>query len=191
MLDYFDAFVIGLTATPNKQALGFFNQNLVMEYTHEQAVADAVNVDFDVYRIRTEITEGGSTVEAGLVTEFRDRQTRATPLGEARRGGLVRRRGARPRRRRQGSDPHGARDLQGAALHRDLPGPHARCRRRSSSPRTTRTPTTSSRIVREVFGKGDDFAAKITYKATGRKTDELIASFRNSLQPARSRSPWT
>jgi type I restriction enzyme R subunit len=53
VIDYFDAFVIGLTATPNKQALGFFNQNLVMEYTHEQAVADAVNVDFDVYRIRT------------------------------------------------------------------------------------------------------------------------------------------
>src|SRR5919108_1359785 len=78
VLDYFDAFVIGLTATPNKQALAFFNQNLVMEYTHEQAVADAVNVDFDVYRIRTEITEVGSTVEAGLVTEFRDRKTRAT-----------------------------------------------------------------------------------------------------------------
>ena len=58
MLDYFDAFTIGLTATPNKQTFGFFNQNLVMEYGHEQAVADGVNVDFDVYRIRTEITEG-------------------------------------------------------------------------------------------------------------------------------------
>ena len=53
MLDYFDAFTIGLTATPNKQTFGFFNQNLVMEYGHEQAVADGVNVDFDVYRIRT------------------------------------------------------------------------------------------------------------------------------------------
>ncbi len=30
-----DAFTIGLTATPNKQAFGFFNQNLVMEYEHE------------------------------------------------------------------------------------------------------------------------------------------------------------
>ena len=54
VLDYFDAFTIGLTATPNKQAFGFFNQNLVMEYGHEQAVADGVNVDFDVYRIRTD-----------------------------------------------------------------------------------------------------------------------------------------
>jgi type I restriction enzyme R subunit len=58
-LDYFDAYVIGLTATPNKQAFGFFNQNLVMEYNHEQAVADGVNVNYDVYRIRTAITAAG------------------------------------------------------------------------------------------------------------------------------------
>src|SRR5215207_10788354 len=76
--EYFDAFLIGLTATPSKQTLGFFDQNLVMEYGHQQAVADGVNVDFDVYRIRTEITEGGSTVEAGLWVDRRDRQTRRT-----------------------------------------------------------------------------------------------------------------
>ena len=40
VLEYFDAFTIGLTATPSKQTFGFFNQNLVMEYGHEQAVAD-------------------------------------------------------------------------------------------------------------------------------------------------------
>ncbi len=45
VLDYFDGFVVGLTVTPNKQAFGFFNQDLVLEYTHEQAVAGAVNVD--------------------------------------------------------------------------------------------------------------------------------------------------
>ena len=66
MLEYFDASLIGLTATPSKQTLGFFNQNLVMEYNHEQAVADRVNVDFDVYRIRTLISEHGSTVNAGF-----------------------------------------------------------------------------------------------------------------------------
>src|SRR6266540_3942256 len=60
VLEYFDAFQIGLTATPSKQTFGYFNQNLVMEYGHEQAVADGVNVDFDVYRIRTRITEQGS-----------------------------------------------------------------------------------------------------------------------------------
>src|SRR3972149_2804334 len=35
VLEYFDAFIIGLTATPSKQTLGFFNQNLVMEYGHD------------------------------------------------------------------------------------------------------------------------------------------------------------
>ena len=65
-----------MTATPSKQTLGFFNQNLVTEYGHEQAVADGVNVDFDVYRIRTEITERGSNVDAGFYVDKRDRQTR-------------------------------------------------------------------------------------------------------------------
>ena len=63
VIEYFDAFLVGLTATPAKQTFGFFNQNLVVEYGHAEAVADGVNVDFDVYRIRTKITEQGSTVE--------------------------------------------------------------------------------------------------------------------------------
>ena len=77
VLEYFDARLIGLTATPSKQTIGFFKQNLVMEYGHEQAVADGVNVDFDVYRIRTEITEQGSTVESGYFVDKRDRDTRS------------------------------------------------------------------------------------------------------------------
>ncbi len=79
VLEYFDAHLIGLTATPSKQTFGFFKKNLVMEYDHAQAVADGVNVDFDVYKIRTRITEQGSTVEAGPleVVGRRDRQTRA------------------------------------------------------------------------------------------------------------------
>ena len=61
VLEYFDAFIIGLTATPSKQTLGFFNNNLVMEYSHERAIADRVNVGYEVYRIRTKVTEEGST----------------------------------------------------------------------------------------------------------------------------------
>ena len=57
VLLYFDAFLIGLTATPAGKTVGFFNQNLVMQYGHDEAVADGVNVDFDVYRIRTQVTE--------------------------------------------------------------------------------------------------------------------------------------
>ena len=60
VIEYFDTHVLGLTATPTKQTFGFFHQNLVSEYTYAQSVADGVNVDFDVYRIKTEITYGPS-----------------------------------------------------------------------------------------------------------------------------------
>jgi len=59
VLEYFDAFLIGLTATPTKKTIGFFGQNLVSEYTHEDAVVDKVNVGYDIYRIKTELTEQG------------------------------------------------------------------------------------------------------------------------------------
>ena len=66
LLDYFDAHVIGLTATPTPQTLGFFGQNLVAEYPYERSVVDQVNVAFEVFRIRTQIGEHGSRVEAGI-----------------------------------------------------------------------------------------------------------------------------
>ena len=78
MLRYFDAHLVGLTATPIAQTFGFFHQNLVSEYTYQQAVADGVNVDFDVYRIRTEIGEQGGTIPAGTVVPIRDRTTRGS-----------------------------------------------------------------------------------------------------------------
>jgi len=76
VLEYFDASLIGLTATPNKQTFGFSHQNLVMEYNHEQAVAAGVNVNYDVYRIRTAITQAGSTVEAEYSVQLMNRETR-------------------------------------------------------------------------------------------------------------------
>jgi type I restriction enzyme R subunit len=182
VLDYFDAFIVGLTATPNKQAFGFFNQNLVMEYTHEQAVADAVNVDFDVYRIRTEISEKGGTIDAGLVTAFRDRQTRQLRWETL-----------------DDDVDYDAQALDRAVVAKDqirtvirtfkerlfseiFPG-------RSEVPKTLIFAKDDShaddivQIVREEFAKGNEFAVKITYKSTGRTTDEMIASFRNSYNP--------
>src|SRR4029078_7810488 len=79
VLEYFDAYLIGLTATPNKQTFGFFNQNLVMEYGHPRAVPDGVNVNYDVYRIKTEVTEACATVEAGYWLQVLDKPTRARP----------------------------------------------------------------------------------------------------------------
>ena len=76
VLDYFDAFLLGLTATPSKGTIAFFNKNLVMEYTHEEAVTQNINVDFTVYDIRTKITKDGSTIPKGEVVQKRDKRTR-------------------------------------------------------------------------------------------------------------------
>jgi len=76
VIEYFDAFLIGLTATPDNRTFAFFKQNVVSEYTHEQAVADGVNVGNEVFLIETEITQGGGTVLKGLV-EKREKLTRA------------------------------------------------------------------------------------------------------------------
>lgn len=76
VLDYFDAFLVGLTATPDARTYGFFRQNVVSEYTHERAVADGVNVQGEIYVIETEVSKNGGTVLRGLV-ERREKLTRA------------------------------------------------------------------------------------------------------------------
>ena len=76
VLDYFDAFLIGLTATPDKRTFGFFNENVVSEYSHEEAVADGVNVGYDVYTIETEISRNGATINARVYVDRREKLTR-------------------------------------------------------------------------------------------------------------------
>ena len=82
VLEYFDAHILGLTATPTKQTYGFFQQNLVSEYTYPESVADGVNVDFEVFRIKTKISQQGSTIEAGTTVPKQDRRTREQRLEE-------------------------------------------------------------------------------------------------------------
>lgn len=77
VLDYFDASLIGLTATPDKRTFGFFNENVVSQYTYEESVTDGVNVPYDVYTIETEISQKGETVKAGWYVDRRDKLTRA------------------------------------------------------------------------------------------------------------------
>ena len=182
VLEYFDAFIIGLTATPSKQTAGFFQQNLVMEYNHEQAVADGINVDFDIYQIKTEITEQGATVEAGYRVERRNRKTRherAEPLEE--------------------DLTYGPNQLDRDVVAVDQIRTVIRTFRdklfteifpnRNDVPKTIIFAKDDShaddivRIVREVFDKGNDFCQKITYKTTGAKPEDLLTSFRNSYNP--------
>lgn len=76
VLQYFDVFQIGLTATPDNRTFGYFNQNIVSEYNHEQAVADGVNVGHDVFLIETKITQQGATIEKGEYIERREKLSR-------------------------------------------------------------------------------------------------------------------
>jgi type I restriction enzyme R subunit len=182
VLEYFDAYLIGLTATPSKQTFGFFNQNLVMEYGHQQAVADGVNVNYDVYRIRTQVSEQGSQVEAGYSVGYRDRLTRKTRWQEldedmAYDADALDRAVQTPDQIR--TVVRTFRDR----LHTDIfPG-------RTEVPKTlvfAKDDNHAEKIVeilREEFGKGNDFAQKITYRTTGETPERLISAFRNSYFP--------
>lgn len=76
VLEYYDAFEIGLTATPDKRTIGYFDQNLVSEYSHEMAVADGVNVGYEVFIIDTKVTQQGGTIWKGEYVEHRERLSR-------------------------------------------------------------------------------------------------------------------
>jgi type I restriction enzyme, R subunit len=208
VLEYFDAFLIGLTATPSRNTLGFFNQNVMPPYTYEHAVADNVNVDFEVYKIDTRVTSGGASVDSGFWIDKRDRLTRAL------RAELL------------------DRDLvyTPADLNRDVVAPdQIRTVIREFRdklftdifPGRTEVPKTLIfarddshaddivNIVREEFGRGNDFCQKITYRtgkirtsktvtladgtqktevqwidAAGKQTaDAILQLFRNSFNP--------
>ncbi len=65
VLDYFDAFQIGLTATPDNRTFGYFNQNLVCDYGYQKEVEDGVLVPYNVFEIATRITQQGSELALG------------------------------------------------------------------------------------------------------------------------------
>ncbi len=184
VLEYFDAHLVGLTATPAAHTYGFFHQNLVMEYRHEEAVADGVNVDFEVYRIRTRITEQGSRIEASAdpVLGVRDRRTRKV-------------RWQRP----DDVVAYAAGDLDRAVVAKDQLRTVIRTFRdklateifpgRKEVPKTLVFAKDDSHaediveVFREEFGRGNDFCQKITYKVTGKKPADLIQEFRNAFLP--------
>lgn len=186
VLEYFDAHLVGLTATPVKQTFGFFFQNLVSEYPYEQAVADGVNVDFDVFRIRTELGENGGTIPAETVVPMRERKTRRERYQEleedlewkaSQLGRHVISKGQlklviETFRKHLFTDifpPVGDADAQ---------------RSRTHVPKTLIFAVDDNHAdeivetVRQVFGEGDDFCTKITHAA--KRPAELIKAFRNS-----------
>ena len=183
VLEYFDAFLIGLTATPSAQTFGFFQQNLVMEYTHEEAVADRVNVDSDIYRIRTQITEEGASVEAGQHIDRRNRKAKTTRWAEELDDDLSYTAGQLDRDVVAEDQIRTViRTFRDNLFTEIFPG-------RTEVPKTIIFAKDDSHaddivdIVRTEFGKGNDFCQKITYRTTGAPPEQLIAAFRNSYHP--------
>ncbi|HRH71379.1 MAG TPA: type I restriction-modification enzyme R subunit C-terminal domain-containing protein [Flavobacteriales bacterium] len=181
VLEYFDAYLVGLTATPDNRTKAFFNENVVSEYTHEQAVADGVNVGHDAYLIETRITRQGETIKAQQYIDKRDRLTRAKRWEQA------------------------DEDITytGTQLDRDVVNP-SQIRtvikafkkaieteiypERREVPKTLIFAKTDShaddiiQIVREEYGEGNEFCKKITY-STEEDPKSLLARFRNDYHP--------
>lgn len=176
VLEYFDAHVVGLTATPGKQTFGFFQQNLVSEYTYPESVADGVNVDFDVYRIKTRVSGEGGLIEAGTIVPKVDRRTRVQRL-EALDEDLEYAASQLDRAVTNVSQLRTILETYRDRMPEIFPG-------RRVVPKTLifckddNHAETVVTLVREVFGKGNDFAVKITYNAKDPKGH--LQAFRTS-----------
>jgi len=178
VLEYFDAHLIGLTATPSAHTLGFFYNNLVAEYPYEQSVVDGVNVGFEVFRIKTRVTEEGGLIGADFHVPVRDRRTRAIRY-----------------RQLDAEMAYTKTELDSSVTNPNQIRTVLQCYRdrlftdlfpgRSGQwvPKTLIFAKDDNHaeeivhLVREVFGQGNDFAKKITYQ-TSEKPKELIAAFR-------------
>jgi len=189
VIEYFDAFLIGLTATPSKATLGFFDRNLVTEYPYVQAVADGVNVGYDIYRIKTEVSEKGVTVKAGHDYQKRDRLTRAkrwetqeaeetyqkTQLDRSVVVPDQLRTVIRTFREKLFTEIFTDRPARAKAMGLDEPW----------VPKTLIFAKDDSHaediveMVRKEFGKGNDFCKKVTYRASG-KSEDIIKAFRTA-----------
>lgn len=179
VLTYFDAFIIGLTATPDNRTFAFFNENIVSEYTREQAIIDGVNVGEDIFLIETEVGKNGAHLMKQMI-EYRDRLSRAK------------------RWRQMDEDV----DYVPSQLDKKIVNP-SQIRtvirsfkenlfttlfpRRKEVPKTLIFAKTDShaddivQIVREEFGEGNDFCRKITYAVDN--PESVLSSFRNDYNP--------
>jgi len=189
VLDYYDAFQIGLTATPDNRTYGYFNQNIVSEYNHEQAITDGVNVGHDVYFIETKITQQGATIQKGQYIERREKLSR------------------KKRWEMQDEDEtYGVNKLDKEVVNPNqirliiktfkemLPDIFKNEKRFDENgifepPKTLIFAKTDSHaddiinIVREEFGEGNSFCKKITYKNSDEDPKTILAQFRNNYYP--------
>ena len=179
VLEYFDSFLIGLTATPDQRTFGFFNQNIVSEYSHEQAIADGVNVGYDVYLIDTKITKEGAKLKFGEYIDKREKLTRKIRWEQL-----------------DENIEYSKKQLDNEVVNPDqirtiiktfkdklpeiFPG-------RNEVPKTLIFAKTDShaddiiKIAREEFAEGNEFCKKVTYNSENPKS--TLAQFRNNYYP--------
>ncbi len=180
VIDYFDASLIGLTATPDNRTYGFFKKNVVSDYSHEKAVADGVNVGNEIYVIETEITKQGAQINAHQQVERREKLTR--------------------KKRWELQDEDEA--YSATQLDRNIVNPDQirtvirtfRDKLPEIFPRRTEVPKTLIfaktdshaddiiQAVREEFGEGNTFCKKLTYKID-EDPKSVLANFRNAYYP--------
>lgn len=179
VLEYFDSFIIGLTATPDKRTFAFFNENVVSEYPREQAIIDGVNVGEDIFLIETSVGKNTTHIMKQMIE--------------------VRSRLSREKRWKQLDEDV---DYTPSQLDRDIVNPSqirtvvrtfkdnlftSLFPRRKEVPKTLIFAKTDShaddiiQIVREEFGEGNEFCKKITYSADN--PESVLSSFRNDYYP--------
>lgn len=180
VLDYFDASLIGLTATPDNRTYGFFKKNVVSDYSHEKAVADGVNVGNEIYVIATQISQAGAQINAQQQVERREKLTR------------------KKRWEMQDEDEaYSAKQLDRDIVNPDQIRTVIRTFRdklpeifpgRKEVPKTLIFAKTDShaddiiQTVREEFGEGNAFCKKLTYKID-EDPKSVLAQFRNDYHP--------
>ncbi len=187
VLDYFDAFLIGLTATPDKRTFGFFEKNVVSEYTYEQSVIDGVNVPYDVYTIETEISKKGAKIKSGWFVDKRDKLTRKSRWEqvdedtEYTKNDLDKKVVSPNQIRTIIRQFRKALETEIFPNRKDKNGDY-------EVPKTLVFAKTDShaddiiKIIRKEFDEGDDFCKKVTYRAT-ENPKSVINRFRNDYNP--------
>ena len=186
-MDYFDAFLIGLTATPDKRTFGFFNENVVSQYTYEESVSDGVNVPYDVYTIETEISQKGDTIKAGWYVDRRDKLTRAKRWQQEDEDIAYKRNDLDKKVVNPSQIRNIIREFK-AALKRDIFPNRVDENGEYEVPKTLIFAKTDSHaddiinIVREEFNEGNEFCKKVTYKID-EDPKSVLNRFRNDYYP--------
>jgi type I restriction enzyme R subunit len=185
VLDYFDAFMIGLTATPDKRTFAFFHENIVSEYTLKQSIADRVNVGYDVYTIETEITKHGAKIQAKQFVDLRNKMTRKKEWKQLDDEVIY-------------EANQLDKDIVNPSQIRNIVREYKRVlkeefyREREEDydvPKTLVFAKTDSHaedivhIVREEFGEGNDFCKKITYNTKPEDPEKILQKFRTGYYP--------